>query len=89
MGLRVTWCDLIMEKNCCTIFTCPWKVELLLPYARPLVLISIGKEACNDGMKMVTATWLYSRSTAEASSAEQENVLQWMDSIPESSPESL
>lgn len=65
---------------------CPRKgAELFLPYARTLILISIGKEACNDGMKMATATQLYSRRTAEASSAEQENALQWMGSIPESS----
>lgn len=88
-GLQVTWCDLKIRKNCCKTFICPRKgAELLLPPARPL-LISTGKEVCSDGMKMATATQLYSRSTAEPSSAEQENALQRMGSIPESSPESL
>lgn len=81
---------MIIGKNCCKILICPKKgAELLLPYARLLVLISTGKEVCNDGMKMATATQLYRRSTAEARSAGQENALQWMGSLPESSPEPL
>lgn len=62
---------------------------MFLPYAKPLILISTGKEVCNDGLKMATATQLYCKSTAEARSAEQENALQWMGSTPESSPEPL
>lgn len=53
-----------------------------------LILIPIEKSVCNDGTKMVTGTQLYSKSSAEARSPEQ-NALQWMGSISESSPEPL
>lgn len=43
--------------------------------SKPLILIPIEKSVCNNGMKMVTATQLYSKSSPEARSPEEQNAL--------------
>lgn len=87
-GLRADRCDLIMGNKLLQALYLPQERSLVdISLSKPLILIPKEKSVCNDRMKMVTATQLYSESSAEGRSPEEQNALRWMGSISESSPE--